>query len=536
MAIPVVVETAPHVVEALRYAPPQQSPLAMLQPTVVSQVPDNLVQLQVVEDKDFPNPDELFTEIYTSQGIAECVIYTGDKIRVSGGVHRFPLWGELRLRIRHRHLPGCPVLWYLIVPLGPVRRSLEAPPFEWDGWIGVWPVSQDLEAWGADVAFEQAIHLISKKEVPKLRLRLQYQDNLQAQRIRQEKDAQQKKDNEREHGEVYGQQRFKELQQLRSRFGPKGRDPQSAGKSIPVAVEVEVSLKDSASSPPAKEETSHITGLEKREATAREALQAAMACLVKVREAVAGAEGQKLSTDPPLPTVEEILASGQPSKHLERHFQQLQRRVDNALVGEADLAEAIAVALQGVPDQSICPDAHPLIPMGISMDDGWTCDGQHRPGGCKSGITGYHQSKGKPRYRCGTCDYDLCQACHDVLSYPVPGAAIPKSEKARTLKSRWPLVGSRLQEVARVTQDRNRFIQAKLANAGSSLRASGEGFPLRASLEQEIHLRRINSERDAAYGLQAPEGISTAPASARPIRTTPTATSSFRLKDTLGSR
>jgi len=47
-------------------------------------------------------------------------------------------------------------------------------------------------------------------------------------------------------------------------------------------------------------------------------------------------------------------------------------------------------------------------------DNGWVCDGMKQPGGCHSGITNFHQTKGILRYRCKDCDYDLCQLCYDA--------------------------------------------------------------------------------------------------------------------------
>merc|ERR1719272_2556887 len=43
--------------------------------------------------------------------------------------------------------------------------------------------------------------------------------------------------------------------------------------------------------------------------------------------------------------------------------------------------------------------------------DGWGCDGRFHAGGCRSGITSYHQTKGVDRFRCEKCDYDLCRKC-----------------------------------------------------------------------------------------------------------------------------
>ncbi|KAH3745351.1 hypothetical protein Pelo_13257 [Pelomyxa schiedti] len=52
---------------------------------------------------------------------------------------------------------------------------------------------------------------------------------------------------------------------------------------------------------------------------------------------------------------------------------------------------------------------HPLLRN--NRDNGWACDGRKRSGGCRRGMVGFNQSRGVPRFRCDTCDYDLCDKC-----------------------------------------------------------------------------------------------------------------------------
>jgi hypothetical protein len=59
----------------------------------------------------------------------------------------------------------------------------------------------------------------------------------------------------------------------------------------------------------------------------------------------------------------------------------------------------------------LCQRGHILLE--DVKDDGWPCDGRHEQGGCKRGITGRNQTKGIKRYRCKTCDYDICDACFE---------------------------------------------------------------------------------------------------------------------------
>ena len=45
------------------------------------------------------------------------------------------------------------------------------------------------------------------------------------------------------------------------------------------------------------------------------------------------------------------------------------------------------------------------------MDNGWGCNGRYLSLKCFSGITDFHQTKGYKRFRCESCDFDLCLRC-----------------------------------------------------------------------------------------------------------------------------
>mmetsp|Transcript_89889 Transcript_89889/g.141960 ORF Transcript_89889/g.141960 Transcript_89889/m.141960 type:complete len:958 (+) Transcript_89889:184-3057(+) len=71
-----------------------------------------------------------------------------------------------------------------------------------------------------------------------------------------------------------------------------------------------------------------------------------------------------------------------------------------------------AQSLRKGPVMPRCIRSHEMEYLATSRDtDGWACDGRFQPGGCRSGITDYHQTKGVDRYRCERCDYDLCRKC-----------------------------------------------------------------------------------------------------------------------------
>jgi len=53
-------------------------------------------------------------------------------------------------------------------------------------------------------------------------------------------------------------------------------------------------------------------------------------------------------------------------------------------------------------------------------DNGWACDGKNGTFGCARGCTNFNQSKGWARYRCISCDFDLCDCCALNLYATVP--------------------------------------------------------------------------------------------------------------------
>jgi len=82
-----------------------------------------------------------------------------------------------------------------------------------------------------------------------------------------------------------------------------------------------------------------------------------------------------------------------------------------------------------------CLRCHDMQFLGLERnEDGWGCDGRFLQGGCKSGITGYHQTKGIERYRCEACDYDLCVKCVEGarrVHHPIiTGSDLTKDELA----------------------------------------------------------------------------------------------------------
>jgi hypothetical protein len=64
-----------------------------------------------------------------------------------------------------------------------------------------------------------------------------------------------------------------------------------------------------------------------------------------------------------------------------------------------------------------CPSGHSLVPLGLSLSNGWGCDGRNLSGrsssGCVRGLSGFNQTDTVPRFRCQQCDFDLCDQCLD---------------------------------------------------------------------------------------------------------------------------
>lgn len=68
-----------------------------------------------------------------------------------------------------------------------------------------------------------------------------------------------------------------------------------------------------------------------------------------------------------------------------------------------------------------CKYGHKLCDIGLTRNNGWSCDGRKGEHGCASTppISGFRQTNNKdiypdgvPRYRCQKCDFDYCEACY----------------------------------------------------------------------------------------------------------------------------
>eukprot|EP00727_Mastigamoeba_balamuthi_P002630 m51a1_g12364 hypothetical protein (761) ;mRNA; f:580269-582847 len=74
---------------------------------------------------------------------------------------------------------------------------------------------------------------------------------------------------------------------------------------------------------------------------------------------------------------------------------------------------------------------HPHLLTLCTRDNGWACDGRSQAGGCRRGITGFHQTSGVTRFRCEQCDYDLCPDC---IAASISPSEVVSASHEHTLK------------------------------------------------------------------------------------------------------
>merc|ERR1719183_1427496 len=104
---------------------------------------------------------------------------------------------------------GAIVLWHVVLPLPFISQYLITPPHEWETWIGLFSNTQSLETHSPDMMFTQALHLISRPEFPKMRLRFTYHNpELQAQALAIQEHQEQESRRRKEQTEQVGRAQF----------------------------------------------------------------------------------------------------------------------------------------------------------------------------------------------------------------------------------------------------------------------------------------------------------------------------------------
>merc|ERR1719410_30574 len=176
------------------------------------------LNIAIQDSKDFPGDVAQAQDLYSEftmadgRGLFECP----GLVKATGiDLMNCPLTVVLKLRVRRRLQQGAVVLWHVVLPLPLISKYLLQPPHEWETWIGLFPNTQSLEAHPPETMFTQAVHLISRPDFPKLRLRFTYHNpEFQAQISAQNEAQQQESRRRKELCEKVGRQQFEEIHKL----------------------------------------------------------------------------------------------------------------------------------------------------------------------------------------------------------------------------------------------------------------------------------------------------------------------------------
>jgi len=297
------------------------------------------VNIAILDSQDFPSEVAPAQELYSEFAMADGrVLFECTALVKSTGIDLMncPLNMILKLRVRRRASAGAMVLWHVVLPLPIISKYLLSPPYEWETWIGLFPNTQMLEALPPDQMFTQAVHLISRPEFPKLRLRFTYhnralQEKLSAQREMQEQETQRR----REVTQKMGRAQFEEIQKLtrtaRSAGSPSEHDTpprQSSNASAAAIVPGQIGSM-SGSSQQIDCATVAVT-VPNEEERLREALFSALRFTQGVQQMVAqptnnGPAGAHAPPPPPPLNTMEVMSSSSPASLIDPYCEQLRR-------------------------------------------------------------------------------------------------------------------------------------------------------------------------------------------------------------------
>lgn len=213
---------------------------------------DTSVNIAINDSKDFPSEVGALEDLYSELAMADGrVLFECPQLVKPTGIDLMncPLNVVLKLRVRKRTLPGSMVLWHVILPLPLISKYLLNPPHEWETWIGLLPNTQSLDALPPEQLFTQSVHLISRPEYPKLRLRFTYHNpQLEAQLLAQREQQEQESRRRKELGEQVGRAQFENIHKLMRSV----REQQPAGlEARPEAVAPAPAERSSSRPPPA---------------------------------------------------------------------------------------------------------------------------------------------------------------------------------------------------------------------------------------------------------------------------------------------
>lgn len=197
------------------------------------------VNIAILDSKDFPGEVAPINELYSEFSMMDgTVLFECPGLMKATGIDLMncPLSVVLQLRIRRRMPQGPLVLWHVVLPLPLISKHLMGPPYEWETWLGLLPNTQDLNSHPADMMFTQAVHLISRPEFPKLRLRFTYHNpQLQAQVHAQQEQQEQEDKKRREQTEHIGRAQFQDIHNLMRQVKSSGTSSASANAAAAAA-------------------------------------------------------------------------------------------------------------------------------------------------------------------------------------------------------------------------------------------------------------------------------------------------------------
>eukprot|EP00811_Abedinium_folium_P002712 NODE_12490_length_1221_cov_11.524680.p1 GENE.NODE_12490_length_1221_cov_11.524680~~NODE_12490_length_1221_cov_11.524680.p1 ORF type:complete len:348 (-),score=115.30 NODE_12490_length_1221_cov_11.524680:101-1144(-) len=180
--------------------------------------PSTSVNIAIQDSKDFPAEVAPTHELYSEFAMADGrVLFECPGLEKTTGIDLMncPLSVVLKLRVRRRLPHGSIVLWHVVLPLPLISKYFSNPEHKWETWIGLWPNTQCLDSFAPDLMFTQSVHLISRPEFPKLRLRFTYHNpQLQAQFLAEREQQQQEARRRMELTQQLGKAEFEEIQKL----------------------------------------------------------------------------------------------------------------------------------------------------------------------------------------------------------------------------------------------------------------------------------------------------------------------------------
>jgi len=144
--------------------------------------------------------------------------------------------------------------------------------------------------------------------------------------------------------------------------------------------------------------------------------------------------------------------------------------------------------------RSHCPYGHPLVVLNSLMDRNWKCDGRTQDGGCMSaGMLQMEHARGMERcmerFRCETCDYDLCRNCYEHYALCGLWNAARADREVAVLAMQKD--GRALEYAAVELQQDREVVMAAVTNWGLALAYASE--ELRADREVVLAAMRENT-------------------------------------------